>query len=165
MWLPSDERRLLAGINRNIGDVDVNEAFEIEQLAKLIRPWSKYATHILNYQQSAACVSEPDDLDELKGAISRYIADEKRIRKAAKQLKLHGLIQVTDHQQINNVIVLSLTSDGYELGRRYANWFVRSGLCFQEYRNHWLWLIFAFCGGAIISTILHDLFAKATNSG
>ena len=116
---------------------------------------------ISNYEESASTDSGKKALTVKRQlrAIGRYIAEDRQVRKATKQLALHGLVVEKMHSDREvSVLIVSLTVEGYDLGRRYSNWFDRTGLCFQEYRNHWLWLIFAFFGGAIINTVIQNVF-------
>jgi hypothetical protein len=58
------------------------------------------------------------------------------------------------------VVLITLTVEGYDLGRKYARFLTRSGEWFEEYRNHWLWLIVAFFGGAIGAKVLELIVAR-----
>ena len=42
----------------------------------------------------------------------------------------------------------------------YARFLTRSGEWFEEYRNHWLWLIVAFFGGAIGTKLVEFIVAR-----
>ena len=77
------------------------------------------------------------------------------------------LIKIQKHDSLSDVRGISLTIDGYDLGRKYSKWFTRTGLCFAEYRSHWIWLIVSFFVG-IIGTVLVNWLYKvlmAVNSG
>jgi hypothetical protein len=67
------------------------------------------------------------------------------------------------HEHDPSVVLIGLTVTGYDLGRKYARFLTRSGLWFEEYRNHWLWLIAAFIGGAISTRFLDFVIALATS--
>jgi hypothetical protein len=74
------------------------------------------------------------------------------------------MIVLDHHESELQVDIITLTVDGYDLGRKYAKWFTRSGLWFEEYRNHWLWLIVAFFGGVAGARVLEVILARL-NSG
>jgi hypothetical protein len=81
--------------------------------------------------------------------IDAHFDSTNRVRNANTHLAARELIQTTNHQHEPGVIVVSLTIAGYDLGRRYASPWVRTGLWFAEYKDHWIWLILGFVGGII----------------
>lgn len=150
MWLPKDERLLLAGYYRELGEVEKTETYSIYGLRSLLSrcPWKRK-------------VRESGDPDKKKGSpadnvrwVNQYFDVVTRIRKANKHLAERRLLVTQEHKHDNNVILISLTVDGYDLGRKYASWFNRTGLLFDEYKHHWLWLIVALLGGGIVSKLL-----------
>jgi len=48
-----------------------------------------------------------------------------------------------------HVFKINLTLKGLDLGRKYDSFWIRSGLRFKEYKDHWIWLIVSFLGGII----------------
>jgi len=54
-------------------------------------------------------------------------------------------------------ITLRLTIKGYDLGRKYNSFWIRSGLWFAEYKHHWIWLIVGFLGGIIGALLVNWL--------
>lgn len=147
MWLPKDERRLLAGYYSLIGDIGTEKVYRLGDLARLLR-FRGHKASIPEYGDAVASSQESGGVDPMKREAVEYIQASKRIQKANNLLAKRDLIQVTPHQHEPDVVVIRLSVDGYDLGRRYSNVLESSGLCFQEYRNHWMWLIVAFFGGA-----------------
>jgi hypothetical protein len=148
MWLPKDERRLLAGYHCAIGDVDTSKPYRLGDLRRLLA-WGGHRVHLPEYGAPGTPSEESDDPSAMKEAIHKYIEETNRLRKANKLLAARDLISECSHEHETNVVIVSLTVSGYDLGRRYAGFFERSGLWFQEYRVHWMWLVLAFFGGAI----------------
>jgi hypothetical protein len=152
MWLSKDERRLLAGYYGTLGAVDETRAFREEALAGLLR----------GKLRAAEYGDEPPDTegnmehDKLKAAIKQVISDRTRVAAANNLLVARNLIALARHESELGVVILGLTLDGYDLGRRYSSWLTCSHLWFREYKDHWMWLIIAFIGGAI-GTKLIDL--------
>jgi len=54
-------------------------------------------------------------------------------------------------------IELSLSIEGYDLGRKYSSWWTRSGLLFAEYKHHWIWIIISFLVGIIGALLVNWL--------
>ena len=152
MWLPKDERLILAGLYHNIPDRRDAE-YHVLDLIKLLGGYRK-----IKLPETDEAESGRDDSAETSESIKVYINNERRVQHALRQLEARRLITLTPHQHDQSIFVVALTLPGYDLGRRYANWFDRTGLCFQEYRHHWLWLIVAFVGGGIVGKLIDWLF-------
>jgi hypothetical protein len=56
-------------------------------------------------------------------------------------------------------VPIKLSLQGWDLGRKYSNPLIRSGLWFAEYKHHWFWLIVAYIGG-ILSALVVNWFSK-----
>lgn len=153
MWLPKDERRLLAGYYSLIGDVGTEKVYRLGDLARLLR-FRGHKAAIPEYGVAVASAYESGDLDAVKREVVEYIQASKRIQKANNLLAKRDLIHVTPHQHEPDVVAIALSVDGYDLGRRYSNVLESSGLCFQEYRNHWMWLIVASLGGGFVVKLI-----------
>ena len=147
MWLSKDERRLLAGYYSSIGDINTERVYQFRDLAQLLR-FRGHRRPIREYHDSGESSNDSKDFNALKREISQYIDACHRIEKANNLLAARELIARTPHQHEIHVVCIALSVAGYDLGRRYSNLFESTGLWFQEYRNHWIWLIVAFFGGA-----------------
>ncbi|MEX0701211.1 MAG: hypothetical protein WD069_03870 [Planctomycetales bacterium] len=159
MWLHNDERRLLSGYYALVQDVDEEKAYEISSLQPLLTKACQYAS-IREYGPSASGDESASINDQaLSSHLKAYIDERARIRRANRILEARGLIKSRDYQHVGDVILISLTTDGYDLGRKYSSWWARSGLWFEEYRNHWFWLIIAFFGG-ILGALLVEIATK-----
>ena len=164
MWLPADERQILTGLYYNIQDVDKQAAYYASILARLFKT-SPLCRWFRSYTKTTIPEYGDGDPDSkpLTGSnwsdqLEAYFVNEQRVCKATKQLVLHGLVKETQGYGGAKVLTLELTASGYDLGRRYANWFDRTGLAFREYKDHWFWLIVAFVGGGIASRLIDRLF-------
>lgn len=163
MWLPKDERRLLAGYYALIGDINTEKVYRLGDLARLLR-FRGYRTQVPEYGESESSSELSDDSESMKREVAQYIDFSNRIKKANSLLAARGFATVTPHQHEPDVVVIGLSVEGYDLGRRFSNTFDSSGLWFQEYRNHWIWLIVACFGGAVL-TKLPDLLAALFADG
>lgn len=152
MWLPYDERQLLAGYYTIIGVVNEEEAYPLSSLAELLRRRPDYS-RIQEYGESTGNTNGNSSMEESVNEVKEYIDLCNRIRKANRILAARELIASKDHENAADVVLVSLTVEGFDLGRRYSWWWTRSGLCFQDYKNHWIWLILGFLGG-ILGTML-----------
>src|SRR5262245_57747259 len=117
MWISQDERRLLRGYYKLLGDVEAKEAFRIDELAVLLSFWG-YHKQIPSYKDAPALPEKPVTGHEaMKCAIRSLIQNRSRVKKANGLLVARNLIKVTSHDHDQNVVVTSLTLDGYDLGR------------------------------------------------
>lgn len=148
MWLSADERRLLEGYAAKIERPGIARQFRVRALTQFIktaRP-SKIAAKVRQYGESNMEESQ-SSLEEMKRKISEYIDERARIEVAHLLLTERALLSVVQHESELDVVGVTLTVAGYDQGRKYARWLSRSGEWFEEYRNHWLFLIAAFFGG------------------
>src|SRR5260370_1621831 len=159
MWITQDERRLLRGYYRLIGDIQAEEAFRVDGLGLILTFWG-YRKEIPKYEDPPAPETPISEHEALKRAIRLVIQNRNRVKKANSLLVARNLIKFTPHDSDENVVIISLTLDGYDLGRKYSGWLERSGLWFKEYRNHWLWLLFAMIGGGVIGKLLELIWAS-----
>lgn len=140
MWIPKDERRLLAGLYRLIGEPGTRNTYTDDSLATLLdspRSWRK----VREYGQERD--GEDDSfsmkhMERYKRKVQRLIRLQKRVTSALKALESRNLIRFSPHENVGSVVMVELTVEGLDLGRKYANSFERSGLWFREYRDHWL---------------------------
>jgi|GEM_PF-2689434 len=163
MWLPKDERRLLAGYYTLIGNIGIERVYRLYELSRLLR-FRGYRLRVPEYGESENSSDNPGDIESMKREMRRYTDFCNRINKANKLLAGRSLITCTPHQHELDVVAIGLTVEGYDLGRRYSNALESSGLWFYEYRHHWVWLIVAFFGGAV-GTKLIDYFASLSADG
>jgi len=70
-------------------------------------------------------------------------------------LKDRGLVQIVNDNMLCPII--KLTIEGYDLGRKYTEWFDRTGLWFSEYKDHWIWIIASFLGGVFGTTLVRGV--------
>ena len=148
MWLSKDERRLLAGYFTQIGEIGTEKVYLIADLSALLS-FRGYRAPIVSVGSPEASADHLNASNTTRVAASADVRTANRIRMAHKLLAERGLIMVSPHQHDSNAVVIGLTLDGYDYGRRYSSFWASSGLWFREYRNHWIWLIVAFFGGAV----------------
>ena len=148
MWLSKVERRLLAGYFTQIGEIKSNKVYRTGELCDLLK-FGGHRKQIPEYGDVQTPSRDSGDVVSMKREVVTFIRCTNRIDVANKLLAERGLITVTPHQHEHHVIVIGLTLPGYDLGRRYSSFLESSGLWFQEYKNHWIWLIVAFFGGAL----------------
>jgi len=144
MWLEKDERRLLREYYRQLGSVDTSKLYQENK-------WLE----VLKYGRSSGAIAEWDEKEEeVDITIAEYIKWSRRLRAANHRLVKRGLIRIQKHQAVDDVFDVQLTIDGYDLGRRYSSFLGWTGLWFQAYREHWLWLLAAAVGGGIVTWLL-----------
>jgi len=151
MSLPKDEWRLLAGYYCTIKEIGTRRPLNNFNLGKLLQCF-RWSLRI------------PDDGDEplsnSQTAGAEYLGRMERAKVANQHLANRGLITLENQDNSLETLTVSLTVDGYDLGRMYSCWFSRSGLQFAQYKDHWLWLAVAFIGGGIVSNIIDRFFER-----
>jgi hypothetical protein len=86
----------------------------------------------------------------IKG-VPEYAKSKSRVANANKILSERNLIQ---YREAGDSIEISLTMKGYDLGRKYNCWWLRSNLWYAEYiKHHWICIVGSFLGG-ILATLL-----------
>ena len=114
MWLPKDERRLLAGYYRNIGKASGEEVYAYDQLSGLL---SDRSAKIRSYDEPSYGSSDTNggwkgsNLQDRKKTTA-CVEDLIRLEKANAALHERGLIEVTLHQHVWHVCVVKLTVNG-----------------------------------------------------
>jgi hypothetical protein len=134
-WLPKDERKLLVYYFTKLKRPKDSEVFRnpVELM------------EVIGYRQGSE--TKPEDAPELF-----------RVEDANESLMERGLAVFPNPQNLMCMdTTVSLTLKGWDLGRKYACRLTRSGLWFEEYRNHWIWLIVAFLGGIVGALIVEWL--------
>jgi len=162
MWLQRDERHLIEGYWKMLGDITSKKGYEDDNLIPLLASPGNY-TKIMEYGKGKQIPDEPEpepkDNDERNQRNREYLSQRSRVRIANKLLSARGLIDLGNHETVENVVFIHLTPKGYDLGRRYSSKLDRSCLWFEAYRNHWFWLVLSFLGG-IIGSLIVNLFSK-----
>jgi hypothetical protein len=162
MWLPKDERRLLAGYYKLFGEIEKERVYRESDLIPLLSLRQKLQS-VRGYRESTArpdnSVNMEEDMPAFKRAVKSLLADMARVKKANKILGARKLITVRGHVHEQNVVLIALTVKGFDLGRRYGNWLDSTGIWFSQYRNHWLWLIAAAVGGGFVTKVIDYLVA------
>ena len=91
---------------------------------------------------------EDESAAPLEKEVKTCINLEKRLQISNAALERRKLIEVQPHAH-PGVSGITLTIDGYDLGRKYRSCLISSGLWFAEYKYHWFWLIVSFLGGIV----------------
>jgi len=122
MWLPKDERKLLAYYFCKLNGRTEKKAFPYYELVKVL----------------LSC----KDINKLSEREVNYGID--RVMIANDDLRERGYIHMDS--EVTEVSI-SLTLKGRDLGRKYSSWWTRSGLLFEEYKHHWIWVILSYIAG------------------
>ena len=176
MWLPRDERHLLVGFYVNILNVndrnvtnylDNPKWFEKQDWTHVLKE-SRWIPILTPYFVKRAALKvktygdnnhEPIKNEKTinKKKIISYIFLLRRLDIASSSLLKRSMITMQNHGQDANVVGISLTIQGQDLGRKYNSWGTRTGQWFAEYKDHWFWLIVSFLGGIIGALIVNWL--------
>ena len=160
MWLPKDERYLIEGYWKLLGDITSKRGYEDDNLIPLLSSPCNH-TKVNEYGKSKKSHDEPEpkDNEERIQRIHDSLSKINRVRIANKLLNARGLIVLSHHETVGNVVFIRLTPEGYDLGRRYSSKMDKSGLWFAAHRDHWFWLILSFLGG-VIGSLIVNLISK-----
>jgi hypothetical protein len=157
MWLPKDERRLLAGYLFKLERPERELLFEADSWIPVLGAWrvARFAKTVPEYGEKAREEHAPAaSFGELKTKAADLIKGRYRVQAANASLEARGLIKTSHHDKGPEVFWVALTVPGWHLGRNYGNWFTSTGEWFKEYREHWIWLIVGFVGGILGSLVV-----------
>lgn len=127
MWLPKDERKMLVYYFSKIGQVEKKERFDTGSLAE-------YLQYGMNPKGSNI---KPDEMAE---ACREHISYLQKLKVANETIRGRGLIDLAYHGTCTDTIEVKLNIEGYDLGRKYSHWILRSQLWFMQYGKHWIFL-------------------------
>jgi len=151
MWLAKDERRMLEGYVSLVGEIDRETWFhEGNLIPTLDQGINSTKEQIPKYGEGTGHGDLPIAGSAPAESMRAYLRDLGRVEVANNRLQARGLIKIKPHQTETNVVGVTLTLPGFDLGRRYgAGFWEYSALWFEAYRHHWIWLIVGFLGGII----------------
>ncbi len=157
MWLSKDERKLLSYYYRKIKNIESDQVFQIADLIQALGKEEHPGPQKTKREIILATYNILENVNNLlsqRDLITWKNLDPNSISAA------HSYDHPTSQVLFENAKVrlcITLTIKGYDLGRKYASWWTRSGLWFVEYKNHWFWLIVSFLGGIIGALIVNWL--------
>jgi hypothetical protein len=131
MWLTKDERKLLAYYFCELDGRTEKKTFPYYELVKVL-----------------LC----KDINKLSKREVSYGMD--RVMIANDDLRERGYIHMDSE---GTEVSIGLRLQGRDLGRKYSLWWTRTGLLFEEYKHHWIWLIVGFLGGILGALIVNWL--------
>jgi hypothetical protein len=147
MWLPKDERRLLRYYYRQINKVETSQNFEIKDLIKEFRK-DRVRPSNLNREKILVTYNMLENVNNLlsrRGLIKWENLNPESI--TAALLYDHPTSQeLFENTKVN--FRITLTIEGYDLGRKYSFWWSSSKLWYEEHiKNHPIWLIVSYMAG------------------
>ena len=142
MWLPKEERQLLRFYYDEVKKSNSTPTYE---------KWysEEDLLSVVGYREQA----EELDIAGFKKSIKECTTAMANVSSANVALVERKLIELKAHQSQKRVGV-SLTIDGYDLGRKYSCWFISTGLLYAEYKHHWLFLIATYMAGIFSACIV-----------
>jgi hypothetical protein len=151
MWLPQDERRLLSYYHHTREQIGKESNYSLEDLVLAL-----YCKNSKEVSDHIKRESQRKTIENLNENVQKYLDESNRIRSANEALKQRGLIALTP-QMDSQLITLSLTAQGDDLGRKYSS---ISGTAWAWSNEHKVWIVLsAITGFAIlIVTILVAIF-------
>jgi len=174
MWLPKDERKLLKiyywNIRQRQKKVDSKpteerwysisenfvKAFEAEkwkEAAKKLRNDCHKSVEATRGEATEKTISQRE-LEHLKKQTKQYLIGRAKVDAANAVLDERNLTKLRPHESQDRFGV-SLTIDGYDLGRKYSQWHTLIGLWIGEY--NWVWLIVTLLLGNIMGAVISEV--------
>ena len=134
MWLPKDERKLLCLYYKEIGEPERERLIDENDLIKTLSP---------------KCGAQGIE------GVPEYAKSKLRLSTANRILSERELIK---YREAGNSVEVSLSIEGYDLGRKYSWWWTRSNLWYTEYiKHHWICVIVGFLGGLLGGLLINWL--------
>jgi hypothetical protein len=142
MWLSRDERHLLLGYYVNIFNIDdrnvcryldepkwfeMSDWFVILEKSNwfpVLTSWliKRAARNVKAYGDSVkAPPNENKDIKECTKEIKAHIKFDRRLQYSNSELVKRKFINIRRHEHFNGVVGISLTMEGYDLGRKYSS--------------------------------------------
>lgn len=134
--------------------------FEEPNWIPILTPWliKRAACKVKAYGDRADMPNKEDkNMEQAQEEIKWRIRVDKRLKISNAGLERRGFIELQNHQSESDVKAISLTINGYDLGRKYNSWWTRSGEWFAEYKNHWIWIVVSFLGGVLGALLINWL--------
>ena len=150
MWLPKDERMLLQGYYATIGEIGKQHEFSSENLLDFIKSSASPKPPLPGNPQYKDWFKEWN-----KVLIANKTLEERKLIIWSRAPDL--VVYMFKEAGYNPCLILALTLNGYDLGRKYNSCLIRTGLWFAEYKDHWFWLIISFLGGIVGALIVNWL--------
>ena len=158
MWLPKEERKLLTiyylAVKETLRKVEssptTRKTYDLERLVHIFdaKCFDEDAKKLLSDS------AEKTPVRNSKERMEKFMANKAAIDAANAALQERKLIKFDE--RANSDYDVTLTVEAYDLGRKYSWWWTRTGLRFEEYKNHWIMLVVAFLAG-IIGTCVVEL--------
>ncbi len=158
MWLPKYERKLLRYYYLKINKVETEQFFELKDLSKAL---GKKDTPKLQRTKRETILDTYNEAEKVNNLLSqRGLITWKNLDPASISVlqifpKTSEDFSLPENTNIN--LRITLTIEGYDLGKKYNSWWTRTGLWFAEYKDHWFWLIISFLGGIIGALVVNWL--------
>ena len=140
MWLPRDERRLLRHYHHTRDQVGKERDYSLEDLVVVL-----YCRNIKEVSDHTKRKSQRKTLENLNENVQTYLDESNRVRSANEALQQRGLVALTP-QKDSQLITLSLTAQGDDLGRNFSS---RLGTFWVWCTKYKFWVIL----GLIISFV------------
>ncbi len=142
---------MLEGYVSLIGGIDTEKWFHEGSLIPLLSGGAGVTKEdVPEYGRGSSYADRPINTEKPGDHMRAYLKYLGRVELANRLLEARNLIKMRKHQSESNVVGVTLALSGFDLGRRYGEGFLEySGLWFEAYRNHWIWLIVSFIGGII----------------
>ena len=129
------------------------EVFELDQLTKLLRIGR---SRIRKYgEETKEGIPSEDAIERFGRNLEKYFHACRRVERANELLVKRELVCADPHKHLASIFVLSLTLEGFDLGRKYDNVWDWSNLWYQaRVRHHWVWLLVTFAAGGVVMKFL-----------
>jgi len=177
MWLPEDERKMLTiyylTISESLKKVDSSptaviwystsnlaRVFEAENYKEVSRGLKDdyHKAVETTYGENSDAPNSQWDKEKAEKDIKQLLVSIARIDAANAALVERNLIKVQPHNGVEERFGVSLTIQGYDLGRQYNSRWDTIGLWCAAKEHQWLWylitLVIGFLGGLLLQLLL-----------
>ncbi len=141
MWLPRDERRLLWYYHHTRDQIGKERNYSLEDLVVVL-----YCRNIKEVSDHIKRKNQRKTLENLNENVQRYLDESNKVRSANEALQQRGLVALTP-QKDSQLITLSLTAQGDDLGRNFSS---RSGTFWVWCTEHKVWIVLSAITGLAI---------------
>lgn len=161
MWLTKNERKLLRifyqatlALENKLEKTFVPQSYPAEDLVDIFRKRRIAQSKKLLVENIKKREENLFEIKNPKKRLITYIEKKALLNTTLEFLEKRELLK-WHKEHLSYEITLSV--EGFDLGRKYSNFWTRSGLWFEEYKNHWIWLVAGFIGGILGSLVVNFL--------
>lgn len=149
MWLPEDERRLLAGYAYNIEQLNEPDWYVKASLFPFL-----IMGHEVGEKGGGPGALDANNYADFVENAANFFGFTNRVNTANVNLGIRGLVAHKEHGNDSTLVEIGLTAEGQKWGQRYQTSLGRLDARYREHQGGILELVVSFVLGGIVSGVI-----------